>query len=632
MFETQPILLRTLLDDVATGKLQLPDFQRGWVWDDDRIKEILVSISRGFPVGAIMTLSAGGDIRFKPRPIEGVENVVKDPEKFLLDGQQRLTSLYQALILDRPVKTQNSQRKRIERWYYIDMLKALGPDVDRDEVFVSVPENRQITTSSRRLVKDLSSPENEYQNHMMPTERLLDLGNSWVSRYTVHWTKDGVSHPHGNPAEFADEFSDKFRRIFIDYQLPAINLGTGTPKEAVCKVFEKVNTGGVTLTVFELVTASFAAEADDGFRLRDDWDARRQRMREKYGVLQRVEGEHFLQAIALVATNERRKQAISCGSAENQAPGINCRKDTVLNLSLDEYHCWADEVEKGFEEAAKFLQEQFIFRKNDVPYASQLVPLAALYVELGKELQSANAKTRLERWYWSGVFDESYGIIGTESQFARDVSQVAEYVREGNEPTLVTQASFIPERLLDLRTRNSAAYKGLYALQMKSGARDWRTGQSLTIATWNSNNIDIHHIFPKVWCQKQRKQIPPRLFNSIINKTPIDAQTNRIIGGRGPSEYIPRLEKEYIESKDLDSLLRTHWLCPELLRADDFAACFVERGVEMLELIGRAMEKPISDGRKVFQDALDSEGIEERQFIDDGIEEDEVGDVLRLAD
>ncbi|MCY3639131.1 MAG: DUF262 domain-containing protein, partial [Chloroflexi bacterium] len=73
MFKTNDTLLKTLLDDVSIGKIQLPDFQRGWVWDDDRIKGLLASITKGFPVGAIMTLTAGGDVRFKARPVEGAD-------------------------------------------------------------------------------------------------------------------------------------------------------------------------------------------------------------------------------------------------------------------------------------------------------------------------------------------------------------------------------------------------------------------------------------------------------------------------------------------------------------------------------------------------------------------------------
>ena len=95
MFQTNPVLLNNLLNQVENGDIQLPDFQRGWVWDDDRIKGLLTSICRGFPIGAVMTLSAGGEIRLKARPIEGVdEGAAASPSTFLLDGQQRLTSLY----------------------------------------------------------------------------------------------------------------------------------------------------------------------------------------------------------------------------------------------------------------------------------------------------------------------------------------------------------------------------------------------------------------------------------------------------------------------------------------------------------------------------------------------------------
>ena len=71
MFQTHPVTLKSLLNDAHSGKIQLPDFQRGWVWDDDRIRGLLASISRGFPVGALMTLQAGGEIRLKSRMIEG---------------------------------------------------------------------------------------------------------------------------------------------------------------------------------------------------------------------------------------------------------------------------------------------------------------------------------------------------------------------------------------------------------------------------------------------------------------------------------------------------------------------------------------------------------------------------------
>ena len=629
MFETNPILLNTLLQQVHDGDIQLPDFQRGWVWDDDRIRGLLASVSRGFPVGAIMTLDAGSEIEFRTRPIEGAPVDGVKPDDFLLDGQQRLTSLYQSMLHDGPVNTQDNRNMEIKRWYYIDMLKAMNPMVDREDAIISVPENRKIIRDfGRRVELDLSAPELEYENHMMPTERLLD-SLDWTVAYILHWSNRESDHPRGTPAQFINEFNTEILGTFRGYALPVIKLTKNTPKEAVCIVFEKVNTGGVVLTVFELLTASLAAA---NFSLRDDWQARKRRLSSYAGVLQGVSSDQFLQAVALLSTQERRRQAILKGAQGRQIPGIGCKRRDILDLTLDEYQRWADAVEAGFKNAAKFLLEQFVFRSRDVPYATQLVPLAALHAELGDELNTANAKSKLERWYWSGVFGESYGG-STESQFVLDIDEVAQFVRGGGEPDLVVQANFIPERLLSLRTRNSAAYKGLYALQMKSGASDWLKGVSLTTATATSSSIDIHHIFPRAWCE--RANIPARVYNSVINKTPIDADTNKKIGGRSPSDYLARLESG-VNPETLDSILESHWVEPELLRSDDFAKCFIERGEAMLELIGEAMGKPIQGGRQVFTNALVSAGVMDGdkdsasvldEYGDEEEEYDPVGDI-----
>ena len=73
IFETNPVFLSSLLGDLKTGKIQLPDFQRGWVWDDERIRGVLASVSRSFPIGALMVLETGGETQFHPRPVEGVD-------------------------------------------------------------------------------------------------------------------------------------------------------------------------------------------------------------------------------------------------------------------------------------------------------------------------------------------------------------------------------------------------------------------------------------------------------------------------------------------------------------------------------------------------------------------------------
>ena len=315
-FKANAFLLKNLLDDIEKGDIQLPDFQRGWVWDDARIKDLLVSISRGFPIGAVMTLDASGGVQFVSKLIEGVpEDGKGGPEQYLLDGQQRLTSLYQALRDRCPVATRDrpGSRKTIERWYYINIQKALDPLADRDDTIFSVPVDKVMRANfGRDVVLDLSAPKFELEYHMMPTEKVMD-GMEWGFAYAQYWQGRG-DHPHGDPFTFFNAFKNAVLDNFSDYQVPVINLGKDTRKEAVCTVFEKVNTGGVTLSVFELVTASLAA---GDFRLRDDWSKREGRMHSAFGVLQGITGDQFLQAVTLLTTQARRRKAESDGRPPN---------------------------------------------------------------------------------------------------------------------------------------------------------------------------------------------------------------------------------------------------------------------------------------------------------------------------
>lgn len=169
--------LTDLMKAVNTGTAQLPDFQRGWVWDDGRIKALIISVIHNFPVGAAMFLEYGNEsVHFKYKPIEGA-NVASDvePDELILDGQQRLTSLYNALYSNKPVHTRTDKGKEIYRYYYLDIEKALDPNSDDDEVVISVPETKQITSDfGRKIEKDLSTRENEFEQKMFPLNLILN--------------------------------------------------------------------------------------------------------------------------------------------------------------------------------------------------------------------------------------------------------------------------------------------------------------------------------------------------------------------------------------------------------------------------------------------------------------------------
>lgn len=602
-FDSTKTPLHDLLTWAESGKLQLPDFQRGWVWDDDRIRSLLASVSVSFPIGAVMLLETGGQhVRFKPRPLSGTADALRGiaPEILILDGQQRLTSLYQALMSTTAAETKDAKGKPIRRWYYVDMKKAINDSDDREEAVLSVPEDKLVKSFGGDIVLDVTTVEREYAADLFPVNRIFKSAE-WRQAYNKHWNYVPEK------IQLYDKFEGEVIKRFEQYQLPVIELKKETPKEAVCLVFERVNTGGVALTVFELLTASFAA---DNFQLRDDWNSREQRMKSQHPVLRNLQSDDFLQAISLLLTQTRRREAIAKGVPTDKAPGISCKRKDILKLEVADWLAWAERVEAGFVRAARFLHGQKIFKARDLPYRTQLVPLAAIFVDLGKEGETEGSRHKVARWYWCGVLGELYGGA-IEGRFARDLPEVVGMVRdEIAEPITIQESSFQANRLLTLRTRNSSAYKGLYGLLMRDGGRDFRTGEPIEAQTFFDDKVDIHHIFPEKWCKTAN--IEAGIYNSVINKTALAARTNRQIGGKAPSKYLPAIEKAAgIKPPRMDEILGSHCITPEHLRADRFWDFYAMRAEALLQRIEAATGKSVTRDPNLFRAGVKAETYDE---------------------
>lgn len=576
-FRTAEPALKDVLDDIAKGSTQLPDFQRGWVWDDLHIKSLLASLSLSYPIGAVMFLEAGG-VPFKPRLFEGVDlKPAPTPKILVLDGQQRLTSMYLALRSGRPVKTRTEKGEEIHRVYFFDMAKCLDPHADREEAVVSVPESLKVTSDfGRQIDLDLSTSQLQHAKRLFPVSLMFDTEGF------MRWKMEHTSHHQNSPEEmmFLMRFEQEIWLRFQQFKVPAIELTRDTPREAVCQVFEKVNTGGVTLTVFELMTATFAAS---DFNLRDDWDALCQRLTAKHDVLKAVDGTAFLTAVTLLASYSKHLA---------QKTSVSCKRADVLRLELVDFKKFKDRIEAGFKKAAELLAEEKIFDEKSLPYATQLIPLAAICAHLEDRVTQHGHKQKLLRWFWCGVFGELYGGAN-ETRFGLDLPECVQWIDGGVEPRTVRDSSFAPIRLLSLQTRNSAAYKGLAAMLMKNGGRDFISGTPIDLNTYFNNAIDIHHIFPRVWCEA--RELPKAVWNSVVNKAPLAAGTNRFISGDAPSVYLGRIErKKQVAPVDLDRFLVSHLIPVAELRADAFDAFIRARASALLTLIEEATGKAVS--------------------------------------
>src|SRR6202163_608264 len=219
-FQTNPIDLNKLLEDCHRGYLQLPDFQRSWVWDEERIKSLIASISRAFPIGALMSLDTGGPGNFKPRPVEGAPAEAKQavPRSLLLDGQQRMTSLYQVALRGKVVETETPKKKKVKRWFYIDIRKALDPSVDREEAVIGVPEDRIVRSDfGRKVDVDVSSAEREYACLMYPVSQVFDW-DKWQDGFDGHWRGD----QNESTREEFRTFKRQVLQNFKYYRVPVI--------------------------------------------------------------------------------------------------------------------------------------------------------------------------------------------------------------------------------------------------------------------------------------------------------------------------------------------------------------------------------------------------------------------------
>lgn len=556
-----------LVKKINTGEMQIPDFQRDWVWSDEQIKSLIESVIRGFPINSIMLLECDTDnIKFSCKPIKGVSTSAA-PKYLILDGQQRLTSLFGALYSKNPVELPDDTK----RFYYVDIKKAVESiknSANVDGMIISVPENKKTNTL------DLSTPDKEYAASMFPINKIFD---------SRKWFRDYRNHNKQDADEFEDDFGDEVIDKISLYKVVYIELEKTTPIAIVCKIFEKVNTGGTELTVFELLTAILAAYSDKNgkrINLPEDW----KEIQEKFSkdpnsaVLEVVSATDFVTALTLLA-NYRKGRA-------------SCKREDILNLDGSDYLQYKDYLVEGFISCAKFLYNECIRAKKYLPYATQFIPMSAIFAQLN--LSGVNVDlNKIRQWYWCGVFGESYRSA-QETRYGRDISEVTDWLISGNFPKIINETQMSALRLLRLRTRTSAAYKGIISIIFKNNAQDFFQPMSMSSSASYAESIDIHHIFPKEYCIKQN--YPVDKYDNIANKTPILGSTNKMIRDNPPSVYMIKIQNKIGCSSDyVDDFLKSHFADAKLCRADNFDAFVVDRAKKILDKIESLTGRMVSD-------------------------------------
>ena len=550
--ETNKLHLDDVLREIENGKMQLPDFQRSWVWKDGQIKSLLASVSLGIPIGTLLTIEA--DDQLGHRPFIGTELEESSvPKTLVLDGQQRLTALFQACMSGRPVTTE-SRSGSTQRHYYFDMKKCIE-ESDREECVFS-------ETISRPKYND---PARQYQDEVFP------VGMVFHSR---QWRDDYLEyHSHSeSKRQLVDQFDDLVARNFDRYQMPEVRMSS-IELEVIAITFEKTNDQGTRLHGFDIITAKMTRE---GLNLREEWE-RQTRALSAEPVLAKVDETHYLKAITLLATHAGSKR-------------VSARRKDMLSLKRHDYDTYCDGITQGFISAAALLKEIGISKPKELVHVPQAIVMAAVYAHCDeRETNTVNARQTIEKWYWTTLLNESYGGRTTDEQLAQDFLELVRRLT-GRSPapwsSFIGRRPFNADRLLSGR-QNGLTVAVQSMLQQKHEPRDWITGRPIRMIA--DNKVEMHHVFPKRWCKNNNIDEGQR--EGVANLSLIDAETNKIIGGKAPSAYLKDLQVRAgnISDAQMDGILESHLIPAKELRNDDFGAFHKKRAALLKNMVAEAI-------------------------------------------
>lgn len=501
--DTNPRALKELLADIHNRTMVLPDFQRDFVWEPGATQELIVSIANNYPAGSILRVRDATQM-FAAREFDGAPPSPGRQHTFLvLDGQQRLTSLYQAFY------------GVGEHRYYLD-LRALLDGGDFEESIFHV-------RSTTKWVKKREDFEVQAEEMLLPLSVLRGGAGDFAK-----WSRK-VARRLDNEQRIAledrlDDVVGKWVRTIDDYSFPVVTLSKDTQPDALCTIFETLNRTGVKLSVFELLTARFWPLDINLRRLWDD-------ARAEYPIVEHfdVDPYYVLQGISLAC---------------RKAP--SCRRSDVLNMTAENIREWWDRVVAGLAQGLEVLRDDCkVMLPKWLPYQTILPPLAAILARSGPQKGAAEGARRkkLEQWFWCVVFGQSYES-GPNSKSARDVVDVGAWLNGGAPPEPVASFRFDPRALRDATPRQRSLYRGAMCLLLAAGtgARDFHTHAVITGRLMEEQGIDDHHVFPAALLDR-KGNVHARQRDCVLNRTLIDRTTNQRISDRAPSDYLHEMRQ-----------------------------------------------------------------------------------------
>ena len=566
--------LLSLLDKINTGSMKLPEFQRDFRWDIGDLTELIISMMNGFPAGSLLFWKVGGsEKKLVERIFEEAPNTSTLTDWLVLDGQQRLTTLYQ--LYYKEYVTLKGNRKR---WFFLDLN-----EVKKGKLEESVLHFTENEVKKQRLLEIKAQTE----RGLLPFVIIRDEQSlrNWKSEYAKQSVEHEVEITKFTESilrevdSFDTQFLDRDKPVanLLSYEFNYVELPTQLSMEAVATIFEKLNTTGQPLNIFEILTAKFYKNVN----LREKWkDARN--ANSQIDRFSKDEKDTSLPIIILKAI--LLKKAMS----EPVYEKLECKRKNLLedltHLDLSKY--WDSAIE-SFEYSLQTLTDQFgVASREYLPYTTILAPFSVIQAYIEEKISGDKkllALRKLRAWYWTSVLQSRYDS-STDTISKEDVKEVISWINDGTEIPCVRKFDVNGLEFGDLT--GSAQNTAITNIQIENNSRDFLTGE--LIATKIKNNprsVDKHHIYPTKYLERHfgERSKEYNMRNSILNIAVIIDDTNRnYIKDDAPSNYIKGMSRTH---SDAFTNIKSHLIPVDNIDGDKFEKFLDERKTILIRKI-----------------------------------------------
>ena len=484
----------TLISNIETGQIKIPQFQRDFVWTMERSAALLDSVVKGYPIGTFIFWKTKEHLR-SLKELGGINLPTpkkNEPVVFVLDGQQRLTSLFAAIK-------------------GLKITHASGREEDFSNIYINLnaTESEDIVTTEVELLPDATFI------------RLTSLLYGSLTTLTEF------------PKKYHDKL-DKYKRLIEAYDFPVIEV-PDFPIDVATEIFTRINVGGKPLTVFEIMVAKTYDE-------KRNFD-----LSEKYSKLigelgqfdyESVTGQIILQLIALILKKD-------------------CKRQTILRLKKDAFITTWPKAVDSIKEAVIHLQNVIrVPVSHLLPYISLVIPFAYFFY-YHPQRPNRNQASELENFFWQCSLSDRYSSA-VDSKLAQDIKRINQILKNQSpkydweidvSPKYIldnggfnTGTSFIKAILCIMAYQRPLSFHDKRIVSIRNG---WLK---------RSDSKNYHHYFPRSFLR--RNGVDDSFANNVVNITIVDDYLNkREIGAKPPSKYMKKFQKD---NSELEETMKTH--------------------------------------------------------------------------